>query len=94
MRGLALEIGLVDELGDFETSITKARELASFGPEEGPSLIFVRPFSGLYRRISQSPTTRLDPCRGAVHLLMELRVFWMCHVPSHERISGTGVIST
>ena len=93
MRGLALEIGLMDELGDFETSITKAKELASFDPEEEPSLIFVRPFFGVYRRISQPSTTRLGPCYGAVHLLLELRVFWMCHVPSHERISGTGVIS-
>lgn len=40
--GQALEIGLVDELGDFETALARAKELAGFDPEEKPSWMLVR----------------------------------------------------
>jgi protease-4 len=39
----AREIGLVDELGDFETALALAKELAEIGPEEEPSIVQISP---------------------------------------------------
>ena len=39
----AREIGLVDELGDFETALTVAKELAGLKPERDYAVLQVRP---------------------------------------------------
>nr|HID14640.1 signal peptide peptidase SppA [Anaerolineae bacterium] len=39
----AFEVGLVDELGDFETALTLAKELAGLDPEREYTVVHVRP---------------------------------------------------
>lgn len=66
----ARAIGLVDELGDFETAVEKAKELAAF--EETPRLQWVRPKRPLLERLLARGSTSMSE---AVVARIEERLF-------------------